>query len=258
LIERWGRAFRPDGHTELVSAALDIYYMRYHAILKRIGAGEAAAIGQELFGDPDRRLVEPMPAYSVFVPLVKGWLGGDASALAAIVRPGATPDDAERLERLGAFFESKPAKLALVTASIAFEAHAVMAEVVRLIRDEIATWPIPSSGRDRLIEQMSDYHSVYDAFVTATDSHEARLKPHRDLYTIALYRMSIPREDYCRCIGIEDTEPGIIALRAAGIGLAVALPNRDTANQDYSAACHVVHGGLPELILEHNAFVRTE
>jgi beta-phosphoglucomutase-like phosphatase (HAD superfamily) len=51
---------------------------------------------------------------------------------------------------------------------------------------------------------------------------------------------------------LEDTEPGIIALRAAGIGCAVALPNRDTSRQDYSAATVIIEGGLPELILIHN------
>jgi beta-phosphoglucomutase-like phosphatase (HAD superfamily) len=67
--------------------------------------------------------------------------------------------------------------------------------------------------------------------------------------------MSIAKSDYRFCIGLEDTEPGIIALRAAGIGCAVALPNRDTQRQDYTAATMIVRGGLPELILRRNLLV---
>ena len=52
--------------------------------------------------------------------------------------------------------------------------------------------------------------------------------------------------------GLEDSEPGIVALRAAGIGCAVALPNRDIALVPRVAAARIVDGGLPALILEHN------
>ena len=93
---------------------------------------------------------------------------------------------------------------------------------------------------------------MFDGLVNASDACEHRLKPHRDLYSLALQQMSIPKKDYGCCVGLEDTEPGIIALRAAGIGCAVALPNRDTSRQDYSAATMVINGGLPELILRHN------
>ena len=45
-------------------------------------------------------------------------------------------------------------------------------------------------------------------------------------------------------------------LRAAGIGCAIALPNRDTRRQDYTAAAEVVRGGLPELILARNLLLK--
>ena len=129
-----------------------------------------------------------------------------------------------------------------------------MKEIMHVAGLEVEKWPIPDEKKRKVLDKFSDYRNVYAGFVTASDSSEARLKPHRDLYSIALYQMSVPKEEYPRCIVLEDTEPGIIAARAAGIGLACALPNQDTRRQDYSAACHILHAGLPELILFHNAF----
>ncbi|HOM72735.1 MAG TPA: hypothetical protein PLP86_10870, partial [Armatimonadota bacterium] len=160
-----------------------------------------------------------------------------------------------RLVNLAKRFQANPAKLGLATASIAFEAHTVVHEVFKVMQEQIQDWPVSKSKRSELIQRFDDYLAVYDGFVTASDSSEARLKPHRDLYNISLYQMSIPKEDYSRCIGVEDTEPGIISLRAAGIGCAVALPNHDTSRQNYEAASHILHGGLPEMILKHNLFL---
>ncbi len=157
-----------------------------------------------------------------------------------------------RLVRLAEHFRRQPARVALVTASIAYEAHACMKEVVRVMAERVAEWPLPAAARQRLVEHLADYRAVYDGFVCATDTWEARLKPHRDLYSLALFQMSVPKAEYALCVGLEDTEPGIIALRAAGIGCAIALPNRDTHRQNYAAATEVIRGGLPEMILLHN------
>ncbi len=263
FLERYGPAFHWDHLSALVSAALDIYYMRYHAILRRIEQGEGERLSRELLGEAGRRLVEPMPGYDVFVPLIKGWLGPEIDALYELLRaelahPGpahsaAAPDAVRtRLVRLAGQFRREPARLGLVTASIAYETHAVMKEVVRVMAERVGNWPVPAACRDRILAHLADYRAVFDGFICASDACEPRLKPHRDLYSLALYQMSIPKAQYRYCVGLEDTEPGIISLRAAGIGCAIALPNRDTRRQDYSAAVEVIHGGLPELILGHN------
>jgi beta-phosphoglucomutase-like phosphatase (HAD superfamily) len=268
LIRRFGAAFTHDNESDRVSAALDIYYLRYHHILDSIARGEGDRLSRELLGTAGRRLVEPMPGYEVFVPLVKGCLGPAADALYESLREYAvehsggklTRGDLDRLRprlpRLAEQFRRSPAKLALVTASIRYEAEAVMHEILRQIAARAAAWPIPAERHEELTARLADPTSVFDGFVTANDAHEARLKPHRDLYSIALFQMSIRREEYPLCVGLEDTEPGIIALRAAGVGCAVAMPNRDTAAQNYQAAVRVVHGGLPELILVHNCLLR--
>ena len=268
FVRRYGAAFECDTLSKLVSAALDIYYMRYHSILRRVEAGNGRELSTDLLGESGKRLIEPMPGYAVFIALIKGWLGDEAADLHGELVRGLDaehrlrlPDEHRcraRLASLARRFRDNPAKIALVTASIAYEAHAVVKEVFSIMREQAAQWPVPKAKRRKLVQRFADYSAVYDGFVNAGDSSEARLKPHRDLFSIALYQMSVPKKDYCRCVGLEDTEPGIIALRAAGIGCAVALPNRDTSRQDYRAAGRVVRGGLPELILGHNLLLRED
>ncbi len=265
FIRRFGGAFRCDHAAELVSAALDVYYLRYHSILRRIEAGQGEQLSQELLGQSGRRLIEPMPGYDFFLPLVKGWLAPDeADALFEQLRatllhqtgPHHEPCELDawrpRLARLAAHFQRHPTRVALVTASIAYETHASMKEVIRVAARQVQDWPVPAACRERLGERLADYREVFDGFVCASDACEPRLKPHRDLYALALYQMSIPKNEYRWVVGLEDTEPGVISLRAAGIGCAIALPNHDTSGQDYTAATEVVRGGLPELILARN------
>ncbi len=266
FLDTYGAAFTYTSYSALVAAALDIYYARYHCILKEMEKGRGDELAREL-AKGAAHLVEPMPAYGIFLALIKGWLGQDADRLFDHLRDLLVGDERAgfstadinamrpRLARLGTHFENNPAKIALVTASIAYETHAVMKEVVRILRSEARSWPVPESRKTLLDEKFADYLAVFDGFVCASDAHEARLKPHRDLYSIALYQMSVAKDDYPYCVGLEDTEPGIIALRAAGIGCAVALPNRDTHRQNYEMASRIVHGGLPEVILVHNAFL---
>ena len=264
LVNRFGPAFRYDHLGNLTAAALDIYYMRYHSLLREIEAGHGAELSEELLGEAGKPLIEPMPGYDVFLPLIKGWLGDEVDALydqlrAELIEHAKTeyaPADLdagrERLHKLAAYFRRHPVKVALVTASIAYETHASMKEVFRVMSGRIENWPMPAEFRDRLAAQLADHRTVFDGLVCAADACEQRLKPHPDLYSVSLFQMSVPVTDYGYCIGLEDTEPGIIALRTAGIACAVALPNHDTSRQDYQAATRVIHGGLPELLLIHN------
>jgi beta-phosphoglucomutase-like phosphatase (HAD superfamily) len=92
--------------------------------------------------------------------------------------------------------------------------------------------------------------AYYDAILTASDSSEIRLKPHRDLYSIALHRLGLSPDDFDAVLGLEDSESGLIAIRGAGIGLAVAVPFAQTRGHDLAAAAKINHGGLPELMFE--------
>jgi beta-phosphoglucomutase-like phosphatase (HAD superfamily) len=131
----------------------------------------------------------------------------------------------------------------------------VLNEVFRVIREEAAGWPLPQERRDFLLERFRHPDRVYDARITASDSSEIRLKPHRDLYAIALHALGVLPEAFHRVIGFEDSESGTIAIRAAGISLCCALPFAMTKDHEFGAATQVCRGGMPEVILEKSFFL---
>jgi len=83
----------------------------------------------------------------------------------------------------------------------------------------------------------------FDVLVTGDDVE--RVKPAPDVYLEALRRLSVPGE---RAVAIEDSAPGIMSARAAGLAI-VAIPHWLTELHDLSAAdLHVAHAG--QLTLE--------
>lgn len=254
LLTRYENALNLASFSNRVRAAVDIYYYRYHQILAGIAAGAGKQFSAEL---PDgQRLIEPMPGVAFFLALVRGWLGENAGrlhdTLIAQSDFSGQPDDVTRLANLGRYFEAHPLKLALVTSSIRYEADIVLNEVFSVLREEISGWPVCRELADRFANPAQ----FYDAYLTASDSSEIRLKPHRDLYSLALHALGIPPEDFGAVIGFEDSESGTIALRAAGVGLCVAVPFADTHGHDFSAAAWVLPGGLPQAILAQNLFLK--
>lgn len=267
FIAQYGANLNLDRFSDKVRAALDIYYYRYHTILMDIAAGRGRERAQELLpATSTSRLIEPMPAISVFLALVKGWLGEDTELFYPQLANhilAKTPrwNESEllefkpRLARLGRYFTRHPAKVGVVTSSIAYEANIVLTEVFNVIREQIAEWQISDKKKRLLFDKFKEYRTVFDGFITATDSSEIRLKPHRDLYSIALHQLGIPKLEYRQVIGFEDSESGTIAIRAAGIGVCVAVPFADTADHDLSAATYILYGQLPETILAYNCFL---
>ncbi|MBN2308457.1 MAG: HAD family phosphatase, partial [Candidatus Hydrogenedentes bacterium] len=128
-------------------------------------------------------------------------------------------------------------------------------EVFRVLAGEAGSWPVPSDKRARIEEGFSTSSAYYDGFITASDSSEIRLKPHRDLYSIALHRMGIPPEAFHQVVGFEDSESGTIAIRAAGIPCCCALPFPETRDHRFDAASVVAYGGIPEVMLRHRVFL---
>ena len=238
---------------------IEIYYQRYHETLQGIEAGTTQPPPGQA------RFIEPMPGVGITLALIKGWLGEDASRfgeeLAAHLRAlgVGTEEDIvagmRRLGRLGAWFETHPVKPTLVTSSIAAEAKIVLNEVFRVVADDALNWPLPADRRDWLHERFSDTAGVYAAIITADDSSEIRLKPHRDLYAIALHALGVTPDQFHRVVGFEDSESGTIAIRAAGISLCCALPFAMTQGHRFEAATHVCPGGLPEVLLLRNFFL---
>ena len=264
---------RLESFEDRVRAAIDVYYQRYHEILAAIDEGKGRELAGKILSDPDSNLIEPMPGVAVFLAAVKGWLGDELSffgnELKDILIHNELADISEKdidhgvslLSGLGKYFEKNPVRVAIVTSSIAYEAKIVLTEVFKILYRQAEKWEISASRKEAVLNGFRHYSNTYDAFITATDSSEIRLKPHPDLYSLALHRMGVGREDFDSVIGFEDSESGTRAIRAAGVGLCVALPFPFTRGQDLSAASHILHGGLPEaligesLFLDHSKFI---
>ena len=267
LCRKYKDVPRLKAFADRVRAAIDVYYQRYHEILDAISQGRGDALSSQILHKPGARLIEPMPGVAIFLACVKGWLGehlalfGDQLRELLQLRPKAkiAPGDLVRgislLGPLGRFFEKNPVPVAVVTSSIEYEARIVLTEVFKILKRQAEEWAIPLKRKEKIVHLFSDYNRTYNAFITASDSSEIRLKPHPDLYSLALHRMGISGEDFDSVIGFEDSESGTRAIRSAGIGLCVALPFPFTKGHDLSAAAYRLEGGLPEAILKYSLFM---
>ncbi|HNY26193.1 MAG TPA: hypothetical protein PKH31_02315 [Candidatus Sumerlaeota bacterium] len=162
---------------------------------------------------------------------------------------------ARRLAALGRYLEAHPVPVAVVTSSIAYEARVVLGAVFGLLREDVAGWPVDDATKAQVLQDFQDPEAFYDAFITASDSSEIRLKPHRDLYSIALQTLGLGHEDFPCVIGFEDSESGVTAIRAAGVGLSVAVPFADTEGHNLEAAARIMPGQLPEVLLGEDCFL---
>jgi len=255
-----------------VSVGMDIYYYVYHEILARLKEGRNDEIKREVFDHQpgDRHLIAPMPGIPILLPLLKGWLGTSVSLVADDLleeyhrKTGRELSKEEKsaflrqLTQLSLHFVRNPVKVGLVTSSIHYEADIVIQEVFDVIRGFYQKSRLPEGRKRALLKRLSDYREFYDAFVTASDSSEIRLKPHRDLYSIALNKLGISPEHFDRVVGFEDSQSGTIAIRAAGIGCCVAVPFAQTSAHNFEAAVHVLKGGVPQALIEHNLFVKQQ
>lgn len=267
LVNNFSKEYIELDFNALVRLGIDVYYQRYHEILERIRMGEGRFVAEELFGDPAKHLIEAMPGIEVFLPMVKGLIRTNRKKFfehlldAYKIKSGKEfpskkiPKARESFDKLCCYFQENPIKVAVVTSSIYYEADIVLREVFKIIcssLDKIST----ESQKNLCSGKFKDYKKYYDAVITASDSNEIRLKPHRDLYSIALYKLNIPRKNFDEVIGFEDSESGTIAIRAAGIGLSIAVPFAETSGHNLKAATFICKGGLPEVLLKHNLFLK--
>ncbi len=252
IFAKWKTRFKfSENFDNIVRAAIDIYYARYHFILKEIDAGLHR----------EEQLIKPMPGVSVYLALISGLLGAEAGKVYNVFIKELEKKIEKRdysiisendFIQLGKYFEKKPVKVGIVTSSIYYEADIVLNEIFRIFKEEVEKWEISEKRKQTVLNRYKSYDFFYNAVITATDSSEIRLKPHRDLYSIALHRLGIQPEDFDKVVGFEDSESGTIAIRTAGIGLCVAVPFADTNFHNFDAATKVVYGGLPETVLRFN------
>jgi hypothetical protein len=166
---------RIHSHTDRVRAGIDIYYHRYHEILSKIQEGKGEVLAEELLGEPGKHLIEPMKGIGVFIALIKGWLGEEIINLLSglknelmEIQPDTEVPDENSLEidlkKIGVRFEQNPAKVAVVTSSILYEAEIVMSEVFRVLHSEIEAWPVSETRKRMLLDKFSSLENIYDNF----------------------------------------------------------------------------------------------
>jgi beta-phosphoglucomutase-like phosphatase (HAD superfamily) len=267
LFSKFSSQFKKPDFNSLVRIGIDVYYQSYHEILERIKLGEGKFIADNLFGDSEKHLIEAMPGIEIFLPMIKGLITSneniyfdqlliDYEIKSGKKFPDKNIDKAKKsFYDLCKHFVKDPLKVAVVTSSIYYEADIVLREVFKIIYAKLDKMLPISDEKSLILNKFKDHRNYYDAVVTASDSNEIRLKPHRDLYSIALYKLNVPREKFDQVVGFEDSESGTIAIRAAGIGLSIAVPFAETSGHNLKAATYVCKGGLPEVILKHNLFL---
>lgn len=248
-----------DDFSNLVKIGIEIYYYHYHQYLINLSENYNLT--------SSKKLIEPLPGVAIFLSLIKGLLGDEAENLTEKLiddfkRKNPETKESFQIEKvkvilknLGIYFEKNPLKIAVVTSSIFYEAHIVLSVVFNQMKSEILSWDITDERKLKIIEKFSSYQNFYDVVVTATDAYEFRLKPHRDLYSIALYRLGISKDDFDKVIGFEDSQSGTIAIRAAGIGCCIAVPFPKSRTHNLNAASYILLNGLPEFILKHNCLI---
>ncbi|GIW62617.1 MAG: hypothetical protein KatS3mg090_0443 [Patescibacteria group bacterium] len=224
-----------------VKLAIEIYYARYHSILEEIKKGEGEKLAKKL--TKSKPLISPMPGIPLFLSLIKGVLQSPPKNLLY--------EEQKKIKKLIQFFNKREIKIGLVTSSIFYEADIVLTEVFRKIREKIREWDIDEIEKNSLLKTFSSYKAFYNTVVTADDSHEIRLKPHRDLYSIALFNLNVSKEKLSEIIGFEDSTSGIIALRATGVGKVVAVPFKESSTHDFFAATLVCKGGVKDFLFNH-------
>ena len=103
--------------------------------------------------------------------------------------------------------------------------EAVKREGLKLALATSSTLPKPRFhlSRLRLIDK-------FDAMVTADDVK--RIKPHPDLFLLALQKLGVTREEV---VVIEDSQNGLAAGKNAGLPV-IVVPNPVTANSDFAGA----------------------
>lgn len=246
-----------------VSFAVTIYYQRYHEILQAMGSPELQTIAPGLDA-----LIEPMPGVGLFLTLIKGYLAPEQmlqlyplwiKALPHELAPSKGDSEYElgkkRLSHLAEYFQQNPVRVGLVTSSIDYEMRIVLKAVFTEISKQIPEWKLDLNSEEKLLATFSDYRQVLDVRMNASASSEGRLKPHRDLYSMALQQLGVPISDFDKVIGFEDSESGTVAMRAAGIGLAMAVPFQETSKHDLSAASAILMGGLAEAVIIRGLFL---
>ncbi len=108
-------------------------------------------------------------------------------------------------------------------------------QLVRRLHAASLRLAIASSSTRSVIDALLGAVGLADLFpvrVSGEDAEVRQSKPAPDVYLAAAARLRVPP---AACLAIEDSGPGVIAAKRAGM-LCIAVPNRWTAEQDFCEA----------------------
>lgn len=267
FLHKYGNHLSLQNFDNTVRAASEIFFQHYYQMLELIRYGEGSSLAEEISGDSQTPIIRPMPSVPLLFALVKGWLGEDVNYLfeeisrelkaksSQVYRISSEEDAKLKLKKLAEHFRLHPLKIAVVTSSAFYEADIILSELFHTVSSQIRKWKLPQEKKEMLIEKFTDYKNVVDVFTTSGDASKIRPKPHRDLYSAALSQLALPQSMFNRILGFENTENGIIALRASGLGLVAAVPYNRNSRHDFSSAAFILPGGITEAVLNYNLFI---
>jgi beta-phosphoglucomutase-like phosphatase (HAD superfamily) len=255
LASEMAQAKRRLTERELVRCAVDIFFDRYQYIIRMVAERNETALAKLLGAEKARRPIQPIDGVLPFLLVLRGLLPDNFELCNSLVAGGLNRKEFARMMKFSRMFSKRPVKVALVTSSTYYEAKIVLDELFLQLRRQIQQWQLPAAQQKQCLALFSNPDSFFQVIVTANDSSEIRLKPHRDLYTIALSKLGLGEAELDSVIGFEDSTSGTMALRAAGVGLSIAVPFTQTSGQNFEAAHFVLRGGLMDAIITHNLFL---
>ncbi|MBI1318203.1 MAG: hypothetical protein GC168_04520 [Candidatus Hydrogenedens sp.] len=259
-VQGWVDSLCLDHHEDRLRAGLEIYYERLHSYFHWITQGRGSEVARDVYGDAGRAAIAPLPGIGVAFALARGWMLPEevepfAHYLSEVSSVPLTEEGLARFEATARWTARNKVMVALVTSSGLYEATTVLHEVFHGLRLETEMWPVSPERRAFYRDKFETAQAFYDTIVTADNSHEIRLKPYRDLYTIAAQQLGIKPSQLKNVVGFEDTWAGITAQRGGGIGVPCAVPFEGTTGHDFQSAAHVFTKGVPQALLEHGLFL---
>ena len=125
-----------------------------------------------------------------------------------------------------------------------------MIDLVKRLAVANTTLGIASSQHVRVMDRQLQMIGIKDLFSTIVSGEDNGLpgKPDPAIYLLAAKRLGVPEN---ACVGIEDTEVGVAAVKAAGMAC-IGFQNPESGNQDLSQADMVVNETvLPGIYAHH-------
>lgn len=124
----------------------------------------------------------------------------------------------------------------------------ILEENIKLLKNFVHDFPhliqvVVSAASKADIERnlkAAGINNLFTEIISFEENGGMKRKPAPDMYLLALERLGLSAAE---CLAFEDTESGILSATAAGIR-AVALPDRLTAEQNFSPASLILQSGL--------------